>query len=164
MKRKLSPLPSEAGECSSSGSRRPGHPHSTPWSCERAKTKLTTHVMQDSTLCPRQYLHAPLLCRVTLCRVSHQPAKYGVKNRKRVSCNSFILKRGHWYTVYDTFLSTLQKAARNKDQMRRYCGLRWYVSQCVRVCVFFQFILEVKFVGCTSRGHTGSHPPSLCGG
>ena len=42
------PPPYEAGECSSSGSRRPGHPHSTPWSCERAKTKLTTHVMQDS--------------------------------------------------------------------------------------------------------------------
>ena len=25
--------------------------------------------MQDSTLCPRQYLHAPLLCRGALCRV-----------------------------------------------------------------------------------------------
>ena len=40
---------------------------------------------------------------------------------------------------------------------------------CVRVCVFFPFILDVKFVGCTSRGHTGershriSHPPSFCG-
>ena len=72
MKRKLSPLPYEAGECSSSGSRRPGHPHSTPWSCKRAKTKLTTHVTQYSTFCPRQYLHAPLLCRGALCRVSHQ--------------------------------------------------------------------------------------------
>ena len=73
MKRKLSPPSYEAGECSSSGSRRPGHPHSKPWSCERTKTKLTTHVMQDSTLCLRQYLHAPLLCRGTICRVSHQP-------------------------------------------------------------------------------------------
>ena len=57
------PPPYEAGECSSSGSRRPGHPPSTTWSCERAKNKIiiiTTHVMQDSTLCPRQYLHAPL--------------------------------------------------------------------------------------------------------
>ena len=26
---------------------------------------------------------------------------------------------------------------------------------CVSVCVFFPFILDVKFVGCTSRGHTG---------
>ena len=31
------PPPYEAEECSSSGSRRPGHPPSTPWSCERAK-------------------------------------------------------------------------------------------------------------------------------
>ena len=40
---------------------------------------------------------------------------------------------------------------------------------CVCVRVFFPFILDVKFVGCTSRGHTGgrshmiSHPPSFCG-
>ena len=101
MKRKLSPLPCEAGECSSSGSRRPGHPHSTPWSCERAKTKLTTHVMQDSTLCPRQYLHAPLLCRGALCRVSHQPGKYGIQtnikqnrfnSRQAVRANPFMGK------------------------------------------------------------------------
>ena len=31
--------------------------------------------MQDSTLCSRQYLHAPLLCQGALCRVSHQPGK-----------------------------------------------------------------------------------------
>ena len=36
------------------------------------------------------------------------------------------------------------------------------------VCVFFPFFLDVKFVGCTSRGHTGershriSHPLSFC--
>ena len=40
---------------------------------------------------------------------------------------------------------------------------------CVCVSVFFPFILDVKFVGCTSRGHTGershkiSHPLSFCG-
>ena len=40
-------------------------------------------------------------------------------------------------------------------------------SQCV--CVFFSFILDIKFVGRTSRGHTGgrshriSHPPSFRG-
>ena len=39
----------------------------------------------------------------------------------------------------------------------------------VFLCVFFTFILDVKFVGCTSRGHTGgrshsiSHPPSFYG-
>ena len=43
------------------------------------------------------------------------------------------------------------------------------VCICVCVCVFFPFILDIKFVGRTSRGHTGgrshriSHPPSLCG-
>ena len=37
------------------------------------------------------------------------------------------------------------------------------------VCVFFPFILDAKFVECTSLGHTGgkshriSHPPSFCG-
>ena len=37
------------------------------------------------------------------------------------------------------------------------------------VCVFFPFILDIKFVGRTGRGHTGgrshriSHPPSFCG-
>ena len=36
------------------------------------------------------------------------------------------------------------------------------------VCVFFPFILDIKFVGRTSRGHTGGkpprifHPPSFC--
>ena len=43
------------------------------------------------------------------------------------------------------------------------------VCVCVCVCVFFPFILDIKFVGCTSRGHTGGrshrifHPPSFCG-
>ena len=40
---------------------------------------------------------------------------------------------------------------------------------CMCGCVFFPFILDIKFVGRTSRGHTGgrshriSHPPSFCG-
>ena len=44
-----------------------------------------------------------------------------------------------------------------------------HVCVCVCVCVFFPFILDMKFVGRTSRGHTGgrprriSHPPSFCG-
>ena len=42
-------------------------------------------------------------------------------------------------------------------------------SKRVCVCVLFPFILDIKFVGRTSRGHTGgrshriSHPPSFCG-
>ena len=46
----------------------------------------------------------------------------------------------------------------------------WYEVGMLKVpaCVFFPFILDIKFVGRTSRGHTGgrshriSHPP-LCG-
>ena len=40
---------------------------------------------------------------------------------------------------------------------------------CSSVCVFFPFILDIQFVGRTSRGHTGgrshriSHPPSFWG-
>ena len=43
------------------------------------------------------------------------------------------------------------------------------VCVCVCVCFFFPFILDIKFVGRTSQGHTGgrshriSHPPSFCG-
>ena len=45
----------------------------------------------------------------------------------------------------------------------------FYTAPCVCVRVFFPFILDIKFVGRTSRGHTGewSHriyrPPSFCG-
>ena len=44
----------------------------------------------------------------------------------------------------------------------------YYILYRVCVCVFFPFILDIKFVGRTSRGHTGgrshriSHPPSFC--
>ena len=49
--------------------------------------------------------------------------------------------------------------------------VRWLSLQDSRmcVCVFFTFILDIKFVGRTSRGHTGgrshriSRPPSFCG-
>ena len=43
------------------------------------------------------------------------------------------------------------------------------VRVCLCVYVLFPFILDIKFVGRTSRGHTGgrshriSHPPSFCG-
>ena len=52
-----------------------------------------------------------------------------------------------------------------------YCLYRYDVSFVLHkyVCVFFPFILDIKFVGRTSRGHTGgrshriSHLPSFCG-
>ena len=45
----------------------------------------------------------------------------------------------------------------------------WPYIHTTCVCVFFPFILDIKFVGRTSRGHTGGrshrtfHPPSFCG-
>ena len=48
-----------------------------------------------------------------------------------------------------------------------YASLPQHI-QCV-FCVFFPSILDIKFVGRTSRGHTGGrshriyHPPSFCG-
>ena len=50
-----------------------------------------------------------------------------------------------------------------------FAAVMLYSSVCVCVCVFFPSILDIKFVGRTSRGHTGgrSHrifnPPSFCG-
>ena len=34
---------------------------------------------------------------------------------------------------------------------------------CVCVCVFFPSILDIKFVGRTSRGHTGGRSHRICG-
>ena len=52
----------------------------------------------------------------------------------------------------------------------RLPGVICYKSRvCMSVVVFFPFILDIKFVGRTSRGHTEgrshriSHPPSFCG-
>ena len=65
-----------------------------------------------------------------------------------------------------------------KPQAASYVGVRWIsplelaheTALCVCfLCVFFPFVLDIKFVGRTSRGHTGrrshriSHPPSFCG-
>ena len=53
--------------------------------------------------------------------------------------------------------------------LKGYFKSDFFVFMYVCVCVFFPFILDIKFVGRTSRGHTGgrSHrifnPPSFCG-
>ena len=53
---------------------------------------------------------------------------------------------------------------KNSINQSKICTVR---QQCL--CVFFPFILDIKFDGRTSRGHTGrrsyriSHPPSFCG-
>ena len=61
------------------------------------------------------------------------------------------------------------RASKPQGSSERIIMLPWHVTLCVCVCVFFPFILDIKFVGHTSRGHTGgrshriSHPPSFCG-
>ena len=53
--------------------------------------------------------------------------------------------------------------------VRGYEGYGHHIVYILCVCVFFPSILDIKFVGRTSRGHTGgrSHrifnPPSFCG-
>ena len=57
------------------------------------------------------------------------------------------------------------KVVPNECCLGRSPGTNKYVF----VCVFLPFILDIKFAGRTSRGHTGgrshriSHPPSFCG-
>ena len=70
-------------------------------------------------------------------------------------------------------LLTVFEELRSLVILYRYYLIHTYSSlialRCVCVCVFFLFILDIKFVGRTSRGHTGgrshriSHPPSFCG-
>ena len=62
-----------------------------------------------------------------------------------------------------------KKNADGNDHLRFALTCFVISLQHVCVCVFFPSILDIKFVGCTSRGHTGgrSHrifnPPSFCG-
>ena len=69
--------------------------------------------------------------------------------------------------LYNTFCYTYL----TKDQPPPSNLVVYSTIQCstMCVCVFFPFILDIKFVGRTSRGHTGgrshriSHPLSFCG-
>ena len=65
--------------------------------------------------------------------------------------------------VHYIFRSILHGGStRNSSQRGNVCVV-------VCVCVFFPFVLDIKFVGRTSQGHTGGrshrifHPPSFCG-
>ena len=69
-------------------------------------------------------------------------------------------------TVISYTLTTLLIAMqRQQTKTNKACS----VCVCVCVCVFFPFILDIKFVGRTSRGNTGgrshriSYQPSFCG-
>ena len=73
--------------------------------------------------------------------------------------------------VRSQFISQDQRPRGSGDlpRMSYHADLPRIPVQRVCVCVFFPFILDIKFVGRTSRGHTGgrshriSHPPSFCG-
>ena len=70
------------------------------------------------------------------------------------------------YTVANPARGLLNRENRTKEISVEHSKV---MILCVCVCVFFPFILDIKFVGRTSRGHTGgrshriSHPPSFCG-
>ena len=88
------------------------------------------------------------------------------------------------YTVANPARALLNREKITKEKVWQHtrphpphCSLRtfrsvslytWYIDN-VCVCVFFSFILDITFVGRTSRGHTGGrshrifHPPSFCG-
>ena len=68
-----------------------------------------------------------------------------------------------------TLTSTTMEGNQNKLELDILIQYFWTKSSGLCVCVFFPFILDVKFVGRTSRGHIGGrshrvfHPPSFCG-
>ena len=75
-----------------------------------------------------------------------------------------VIIRKNWNDTEKISLAPGVRMTRiNREVYRNF-----FYCVCVRVCVFFPFILDVKFVGRTNRGHTGgrshriSHPPSFC--
>ena len=81
-----------------------------------------------------------------------------LKKRSRLTQQVVSFSRRHF--LFGALLCNRSSAERE--------GLSSHTT-CVCVCVFLPFILDVKFVGCTSRGHIGgrshriSHPPPFCG-
>ena len=76
---------------------------------------------------------------------------------------------GKFYLVYFTFLGVTpacvwccDASTFTEHKNHQTSNLNMKCAVCVCVCVFFPFILDVKFVGITSRGHTGFriHLPS----
>ena len=86
---------------------------------------------------------------------------------------TFTLKGRHRRFVDDSaFHTSLRRAPLLGEQQKWYQHILQKVQNLVPhvcVCVFFPFILDIKFVGRISRGHTGgrphriAHPPSFCG-
>ena len=74
----------------------------------------------------------------------------------------------HLFCTFD-YLWTHQPGSHRRKVAPDFSTLLLLRYACVCACVFFPFILGIKFVGRTSRGHTGGrshrifHPPSFCG-
>ena len=72
------------------------------------------------------------------------------------------------YSCYVRIGSVIKIKIRTRLDLLSICSIASAASVCV-VCVFFPFILDIKFVGRTSRGHTGErshripHPPFFYG-
>ena len=75
-----------------------------------------------------------------------------------------VIIRKNWNVTEKISLAPVVRMTRiNREVYRNF-----FYCVCVRVFVFFPFILDIKFVGRTTRGRTGrshriSHPPSFCG-
>ena len=67
-----------------------------------------------------------------------------------------------------TFLVVEQSSVKSQSRECAKTPILPVLSYMCFLCDFFPFILDIKFVGRTSRGHTGgrphriSHPPSFC--
>ena len=108
--------------------------------------------MEIQTTIPPTYLLNPML---------EQPQSHDITFWKRYNSNTCFHKCiESWINDKEVHM-VIEKSS----------GLQYsiMVIMCLCVFVFFPFILDIKFVGRTSRGHTGgrshriSHPPSFCG-
>ena len=84
--------------------------------------------------------------------------------RHRISCPKGS-SSNNWCSLFRYHHGPISvRLSFSKDIIRHLC-----IGSVQSVCVFFPSILDIKFVGRTSRGHTGgrSHrifnPPSFCG-
>ena len=94
--------------------------------------------------------------------------KYHEQQFSQEFINIYNIYLDKYPSLYDNFHNQIVgENAFFLPEGRRRCH-RYYLAV-FSVCVFFPFILGIKFVGHTSRGHTGgrshriSHPPSFCG-
>ena len=105
--------------------------------------------------------------------VSSPPSSLSANNSRLGSRLSPCLAKApanrsrRWRIVASTFRVPVFLRALAGTYLERKSQPATFTVVCV-LCVFFPFILDIKFVGRTSRGHTGgrphriSQPPSFC--